>query len=280
MAEELLGVGFEIHGGGSDLVFPHHENEAAQTRAAPRRAAGADLDAQRDARGWTQREDVQVGRQHLRCSHEALDAYGRDALIMYFAGGHYRQPMEFDDERLAEAAARACARIREAAPAPGRRALARRGRAPSSERFFDALADDFNTPRGAGRGRSTGCARPTGRRAGRATPISREMLDGARRSRTCSTRPTPRRRPRCSSSRDARERGPRRAGLGRGRPPARGDPRPRLGVRDGPDGPELLPAARPPASRSRPRLPLEAPQAPSGRSQHGGWPHVNLPRGR
>ncbi|MFL5861664.1 MAG: cysteine--tRNA ligase, partial [Solirubrobacteraceae bacterium] len=39
MAEELLGVGFEIHGGGSDLIFPHHENEAAQTRA----AHGADL---------------------------------------------------------------------------------------------------------------------------------------------------------------------------------------------------------------------------------------------
>ena len=34
MAEELLGLDFEIHGGGSDLIFPHHENEAAQTRAA------------------------------------------------------------------------------------------------------------------------------------------------------------------------------------------------------------------------------------------------------
>ena len=39
MAEQLLGVGFDIHGGGSDLVFPHHENEAAQTRA----ARGAEL---------------------------------------------------------------------------------------------------------------------------------------------------------------------------------------------------------------------------------------------
>ena len=46
--------------------------------------------------------------------HEALDAYGRDALIMYFCGGHYRQPVEFDDERLSEAAARN-QRIREAA---------------------------------------------------------------------------------------------------------------------------------------------------------------------
>ena len=46
--------------------------------------------------------------------HAALDAYGRDALIAYFCGGHYRQPIEFDDERLTEAAARVD-RIREAA---------------------------------------------------------------------------------------------------------------------------------------------------------------------
>ena len=39
MAEELLGVGFDIHGGGSDLVFPHHENEAAQTRARAARSS-------------------------------------------------------------------------------------------------------------------------------------------------------------------------------------------------------------------------------------------------
>jgi cysteinyl-tRNA synthetase len=76
--------------------------------------------------------------------HEALDAYGRDALIMYFCGGHYRQPIEFDDERLEEATARV-QRIREA----GRR-LAEGPSAPWSEqlreRFFDALANDFNTP--------------------------------------------------------------------------------------------------------------------------------------
>ena len=67
MAEELLGVGFEIHGGGSDLIFPHHENEAAQTRA----ARGAPL-----ARLWVhngmvrldQDEDVQVGRETSSCS--------------------------------------------------------------------------------------------------------------------------------------------------------------------------------------------------------------------
>jgi cysteinyl-tRNA synthetase len=76
--------------------------------------------------------------------HEALDAYGRDALIMYFCGGHYRQPIEFDDERLSEAAAQV-RRVREAA-----RGLTG-GESPAwsgalRERFFDSLANDFNTP--------------------------------------------------------------------------------------------------------------------------------------
>ena len=142
MAESILGLDFEIHGGGSDLVFPHHENEAAQTRA----ARGRPL-----ARLWVHNGMVRLDQAKMAKSagnifllHEALDAYGRDALIMYFAGGHYRQPIEFDHERLAEAAASA-RRIREAA----RRLV--RGSSPAwspvlRERFFDALADDFNTP--------------------------------------------------------------------------------------------------------------------------------------
>src|SRR5665213_3468442 len=70
---------------------------------------------------------------------------GPETLLMYFSGAHWRQPMEFDDDRLAEAAARA-AGIREAArglidgPSP-------EWSAPLRERFFDALARDFNTPR-------------------------------------------------------------------------------------------------------------------------------------
>jgi cysteinyl-tRNA synthetase len=76
---------------------------------------------------------------------QALEAYGREALVMYFCGGHYRQPVEFDDERLDEAAARV-RRIREA----GRRLEAGPSpvwSAPLRERFLDALAQDFNTPR-------------------------------------------------------------------------------------------------------------------------------------
>jgi cysteinyl-tRNA synthetase len=76
--------------------------------------------------------------------HDSVAEYGRDAMIMYFVGGHYRQPVEFDEERLKEAAARV-RRVREAArklvPGPSPE-----WSAPLRERFFDALADDFNTP--------------------------------------------------------------------------------------------------------------------------------------
>jgi cysteinyl-tRNA synthetase len=142
MAEKLLGLDFAIHGGGADLIFPHHENEAAQTRA----ARGKPL-----ARLWVHNGMVRLQEAKMAKSvgnifllHEALDAYGRDALLMYFCGGHYRQPIEFDDERLSEAAAQV-RRIREAARAlrPGPSPA---WSAPLRERFFDALAQDFNTP--------------------------------------------------------------------------------------------------------------------------------------
>jgi cysteinyl-tRNA synthetase len=141
MAEALLGLDFDIHGGGSDLIFPHHENEAAQTAA----AYGQPL-----ARLWVHNGMIQLDREKMAKSvgnifmlHKAIDAYGRDALIMYFLGGHYRQPVDFDEERLAEAEAQV-RRIREAA----RRLVP--GGSPGwsgelRERFFGALARDFNT---------------------------------------------------------------------------------------------------------------------------------------
>ncbi len=142
MAEALLGVEIEIHGGGSDLIFPHHENEEAQTGA----AHGVPL-----ARLWVHNGMVRLDQEKMAKSvgnifvlHDALDRFGRDALIMYLVGGHYRQPIEFDDERLQEASTRV-RRIREAGrklvrgPSPG-------WSGPLRQRFFDALADDFNTP--------------------------------------------------------------------------------------------------------------------------------------
>jgi cysteinyl-tRNA synthetase len=141
MAESLLGLDIEIHGGGNDLIFPHHENELAQTCA----ARGEPL-----ARIWMHNGMLQQDAEKMSKSignifslHRALEAYGRDALLLYLLSAHYRGPMAFGDEEL-ESARRGVARIREAArrlasgPSPAELA-------PLRERFFAALAEDFHT---------------------------------------------------------------------------------------------------------------------------------------
>jgi len=143
MAEDILGLDFAIHGGGSDLVFPHHENEIAQTEA----ARGRPL-----ARAWMHNGMVQMADRKMSKSEgnifqlsEAIDRYGPEALVTYLVSGHYRQPIVFGPEALEEARASA-QRIRNyarEAPAgdPDEFVSARR------EQFLEALADDFNTPR-------------------------------------------------------------------------------------------------------------------------------------
>ncbi len=142
MAEGLLGVGFDVHGGGNDLTFPHHENEAAQTRA----ARGREL-----ASIWFHNGMLQLGGEKMAKSvgnvttlAGVLDRWGRDALVMFFVSGHPRGPIAFSEETM-EAAQNAVRRVREAArrlvPGPSPPELA-----PLKERFFAALAEDFNTP--------------------------------------------------------------------------------------------------------------------------------------
>jgi cysteinyl-tRNA synthetase len=237
MAEKLLGVGFEIHGGGSDLIFPHHENEAAQTRA----ARGEDL-----TRLWVHVGMVRLDSEKMSKSignvfmlGEALERHGAETLLMYFVGAHYHQPMEYDDDRLEEARARA-AGIRNTArrltdgPSP-------EWSAPLKERFLDALASDFNTPR------ALAAVAEWEREANRSAPGSvggadlREMLDilGLASLMTSDTSPIP---DEVGALRDARERARQArdwAEADRLRDELRA-----LGweVRDGPDGPELLPA--------------------------------------
>ncbi|MFI5004160.1 MAG: cysteine--tRNA ligase [Solirubrobacterales bacterium] len=141
MAESSLGVGFDIHGGGSDLVFPHHENEAAQTRA----ARGKEL-----ARMWVHNGMIQFTGEKMAKSvgniaplHEVVERWGRDAVVMYLASGHYRQPLAFSKAVLEQARANVN-RIREAGrrltPGTSHHDLDR-----LRDRFFEALARDFNT---------------------------------------------------------------------------------------------------------------------------------------
>jgi cysteinyl-tRNA synthetase len=142
MAEQLLGVGFDIHGGGSDLVFPHHENEAAQTRC----GRGEEL-----AKIWMHNGMLQLGGEKMAKSvgniellHEAVETWGRDTLVYFFASAHYRQPVQYSPETLT-AARNTVATIRELARtlAPGESSEAL---AEHRDAFFAALAEDFNTP--------------------------------------------------------------------------------------------------------------------------------------
>jgi cysteinyl-tRNA synthetase len=143
MAEQILGVNFEIHGGGSDLVFPHHENEIAQTEA----ARGKPL-----ARIWMHNGMVEMGDEkmaksvgNIRLLHGAIEEFGREAFLMWTVGAHYRKPVAYTEETLADAA-RAVDRVREVVRRLDPEAPALAELDGFAERFFDQLADDFNTP--------------------------------------------------------------------------------------------------------------------------------------
>jgi cysteinyl-tRNA synthetase len=161
MAEQELGASFAVHGGGSDLVFPHHENEIAQSEAAGRPFAHV----------WMHNGMVDTGGEKMSKSEgnifqlkEALDRYGREAVVAYLISGHYRQPLAFGELPMEEAVARV-ERIRnffrtQAGPGSGGASPEQQrggsgetppdpdsGPARRVEAFRDALADDFNTPR-------------------------------------------------------------------------------------------------------------------------------------
>jgi len=153
MAEKELGPSFAIHGGGSDLVFPHHENEIAQSEAAGRPFA----------RIWMHNGMVETGAEKMSKSDgnifqlsEALDRYGREAVVAYLISGHYRQPLAFGPEEMDQAVARV-ERLRnffrehgggESGEVPSEQQRGgSAGTSPDSrlEAFKEALADDFNT---------------------------------------------------------------------------------------------------------------------------------------
>jgi cysteinyl-tRNA synthetase len=137
MAEELLGPVFEIHGGGLDLVFPHHENELAQSRA-----LGHDF-----ARIWTHNgllrftgTKMSKSEGNIVTIRDALERWGRETLLVFFLTGHWSKPIDFSDETIAAAEARV-ERFRDVFRGPSEPAAD-----GEWERFAAALEDDFNTP--------------------------------------------------------------------------------------------------------------------------------------
>ena len=163
MSRKYLGLPFDIHGGGADLVFPHHENERAQSEA----ACGCTF-----ARHWMHSGMLQIANEktgeiekmskslnNFLLLHEALDIVRPETLRMLMLQTHYRSPLVFGDARLAEADA-ALTRIENtvknlewllaSATAEGACALdaaAIEGATQAARAaFVDAMDDDFNAP--------------------------------------------------------------------------------------------------------------------------------------
>ena len=137
MAEELLGTEFEIHGGGLDLVFPHHENELAQSRA-----LGHDFAHIWAHNGILRFTDEKMSKSlgNVVTTDVALEQWGRETLLLLFLGAHWRKPMDFSEDTLTQAAARGD-RLREVF-----RNESEPAEAGAWDRFSGALDDDFNTP--------------------------------------------------------------------------------------------------------------------------------------
>src|SRR4051812_46557585 len=137
MAEELLGPAFEIHGGGLDLVFPHHENELAQSRA-----LGHDF-----ARIWTHNgllrftgSKMSKSEGNIVTIRDAVDEWGHETALVFFLTASWRKPIDFSEETMQQAAARRDT-LRNAFTLVGEPLEEARWSA-----FAAALDDDFDTP--------------------------------------------------------------------------------------------------------------------------------------
>jgi cysteinyl-tRNA synthetase len=147
MASELLGRHFDIHGGGPDLVFPHHENEIAQSEGA--------FD-EPFAEVWMHCGALRVGDEKMSKSlgnfwtiREALAKYDGEVLRLFLVRSHYRSQVSFGEEHVGEARAgltRLYTALRDAPPAAGGVDWSE----PHAQRFGEAMDDDFNTAEAVG----------------------------------------------------------------------------------------------------------------------------------
>lgn len=148
MSTKYLGQPFDIHGGGRDLIFPHHENEIAQSEAAYDRPL---------ARYWIHNGFLNINQEKMSKSlgnfftiGEILEEFDASALRHYFLSSHYRSPMDFSKEGLGEAA-KATDRIYETIERLERSRFGSAQAEPDEaliQAFRQEMDDDFNTPRG------------------------------------------------------------------------------------------------------------------------------------
>ncbi len=145
MSLAYLGETLDIHGGGRDLIFPHHENEIAQTESF--------TDKTPFVRFWMHNGSLQMNEDKMSKSlgniisaREAIQRFSPDAIRLFFLGSHYRSPLAYSDESVASqerAAERLRNALRPGADATGETVDA----APYRRQFIDAMDDDLNTPR-------------------------------------------------------------------------------------------------------------------------------------
>jgi cysteinyl-tRNA synthetase len=145
MSLNLLGEGFDLHGGGDDLAFPHHENERAQAEA-----AGHPF-----AQHWMHSGMVLVGGEKMSKSlgnfttlADALDAHGGRAFRLAVLQSHYRRPMDLGPREL-EAAGKGVEHLEALLRRAGAAGVDHRAATPDAEtvsQFRAAMDDDFNTP--------------------------------------------------------------------------------------------------------------------------------------
>ena len=158
LAMQYLGETLDLHGGGEDLIFPHHECEIAQAEG----ATGKPF-----VRYWMHNGLLNLGAEKMSKSlgntlsiRELVKRHDPDAMRLYLLGAHYRHPLDFAEERIAEAG-RALARLRSLKDEADR--LASRGTpgpgpdgglfeevAAHRARFEAAMDDDFNAPQALG----------------------------------------------------------------------------------------------------------------------------------
>jgi cysteinyl-tRNA synthetase len=144
MAEEHLGLPFDIHGGGADLKFPHHENEIAQSCC----AHGHTDDLSSFAKFWVHNgfvtcdgEKMSKSIGNIRLVHDLVKHYPGEVLRLALLSAHYRQPLDFSGTVLDQSRAmldRFYRALYDNTPA---------GDAAVPGEFIDALCDDLNTPK-------------------------------------------------------------------------------------------------------------------------------------
>jgi cysteinyl-tRNA synthetase len=143
MASETLGKTFDIHGGGPDLIFPHHENEIAQSEG----ANGVPL-----ANVWMHCGALRVGDEKMSKSignvmtiREALKKYDAEVLRFFLLRPHYRSQIAFTEALIVEART-ALSRLYTALRDTEADGLPLDWNEPHAHRFHEAMNDDFNTP--------------------------------------------------------------------------------------------------------------------------------------